>query len=212
MTLLYKEMRLAAHPTSIVFAFLGCLVLVPSYPYSVVFMFGCLAPYITFVNARETNDVWYTAVLPITKRESVLGKCLLVVSFQLFQLLFSIPFAILRDAMNMANNPVGLDATIAWYGFGFFLYAVFDLLFLTAFYKSGYKAGKAFILAAIPMVILMAAIEAAAHIPALVWMDSRQPEHLRMQLPILLVGMVSYGALVPFAYRISAKRFEKVDL
>ena len=212
MTLLYKEMRLAAHPTSIVFAFLGCLVLVPSYPYSVVFMFGCLAPYITFLNARETNDVWYTAVLPITKRESVLGKCLLVVSFQLFQLLFSIPFAILRDAMNMANNPVGLDATIAWYGFGFFLYAVFDLLFLTAFYKSGYKAGKAFILAALPMVFLMVAIEAAAHIPALVWMDSRQPEHLLMQLPILLVGIVSYGALVPFAYRISAKRFEKVDL
>ena len=212
MTLLYKEMRLAAHPTSIIFAFLGCLVLVPSYPYSVVFMFGCLAPYITFLNARETNDVWYTAVLPITKRESVLGKCLLVVSFQLFQLLFSVPFAILRDAMNMANNPVGLDATIAWYGFGFFLYAVFDLLFLTAFYKSGYKAGKAFILAAIPMVILMAAIEAAAHIPALAWMDSCQTEHLRMQLPILLIGIVSYGALVPFAYRISARRFEKVDL
>ena len=212
MTLLYKEMRLAAHPTSIVFAFLGCLVLVPSYPYSVVFMFGCLAPYITFLNARETNDLWYTAVLPITKRESVLGKCLLVVSFQLFQLLFSIPFAILRDAMNMANNPVGLDATIAWYGFGFFLYAVFDLLFLTAFYKSGYKAGKAFILAALPMVFLMVAIEAAAHIPALVWMDSRQPEHLMMQLPILLIGIVSYGALVPFAYRISARRFEKVDL
>ena len=212
MTLLYKEMRLAAHPTSIVFAFLGCLVLVPSYPYSVVFMFGCLAPYITFLNARETNDVWYTAVLPITKRESVLGKCLLVVSFQLFQLLFSVPFAILRDAMNMANNPVGLDATVAWYGFGFFLYAVFDLLFLTAFYKSGYKAGKAFILAALPMVFLMVAIEAVAHIPALVWMDSRQPEHLLMQLPILLVGIVSYGALVPFAYRISVKRFEKVDL
>ena len=37
MTLLYKEMRLVAHPTSIVFAFLGCLVLVPSYPYSVIF-------------------------------------------------------------------------------------------------------------------------------------------------------------------------------
>ncbi len=212
MTLLYKEMRLAAHPTSIVFVFLGCLVLVPSYPYSVVFMFGCLAPYITFLNARETNDVWYTAVLPITKRESVLGKCLLVVSFQLFQLLFSVPFAILRDAMNMANNPVGLDATVAWYGFGFFLYAVFDLLFLTAFYESGYKAGKAFILAALPMVFLMVAIEAAAHIPALVWMDSRQPEHLRMQLPILLIGIASYGALVPFAYRISARRFEKVDL
>ena len=109
MTLLYKEMRLVTHPTSIVFAFLGCLVLVPSYPYSVIFMFGCLAPYITFLNARETNDVWYTAVLPVTKLESVLGKCLLVVFFQLFQLLFSVPFAILRNVMNITNNPYKIN-------------------------------------------------------------------------------------------------------
>ena len=44
--------------------------------------------------------------------------------------------------MDMANNPVGLDATVAWYGFGLFLYAVFDLLFLTAFYKSGLQGWK----------------------------------------------------------------------
>lgn len=212
MTLLYKEMRLVAHPTSIVFAFLGCLVLVPSYPYSVIFMFGCLAPYITFLNARETNDVWYTAVLPVTKRESVLGKCLLVVFFQLFQLLFSIPFALLRNTMNIANNPVGLDATVAWYGFGFILYAVFDLVFLTAFYKSGYKAGKSFILAAIPMVFLMVAIEATAHIPLLSWLDSNQPVHTQMQVPILIVGVICFTVLMTLAYQISAKRFTNVDV
>jgi len=155
MMLLYKEIRLAAHPTSIVFAFLGCLVLVPAYPYSVIFMFGCLAPYITFLNARETNDAWYTAILPVTKRESVLGKCLLIASFQLFQLLFSIPFAFLRSALNIENNPVGLDATLAWYGFGLAVYAVFDFVFISSFYKSGYKAGKAFLLASIPMVLLI---------------------------------------------------------
>lgn len=212
MTLLYKELRLAAHPTSIVFAFLGCLVLVPAYPYSVIFLFGCLAPYITFVNARETNDLWYTAVLPVTKRESVLGKCLLVACFQLFQLLFSLPFALLRNALKIANNPVGLDATVAWYGFGLLLYAMFDLVFLTAFYRSGYKVGIAFLQASIPMVVLMAATEATAHIPALAWMDSLQPEHLFRQLPILAVGMVCYGALIPLAYRISVKHFEQVDL
>lgn len=212
MTLLYKEMRLVAHPTSIVFAFLGCLVLVPSYPYSVIFMFGCLAPYITFLNARETNDVWYTAVLPVTKRESVMGKCVLVVSFQLFQLLFSIPFVLLRNTLNIENNPVGLDATVAWYGLGFFLYAVFDLAFLTTFYKNGYKVGKSFIFATIPMVLLMVAIESTAHIPALTWVDSYQPKHLLIQLPILLAGIVFYGVFVSLAYRISAKRFEKVDL
>ena len=212
MMLLYKEIRLAAHPTSIVFAFLGCLVLVPAYPYSVIFMFGCLAPYITFLNARETNDAWYTAILPVTKRESVLGKCLLIASFQLFQLLFSIPFAFLRSALNIENNPVGLDATLAWYGFGLTVYAVFDFVFISSFYKSGYKAGKAFLLASIPMVLLILMVEVMPHIPALTWLDSYQPKHLLMQLPILAAGFICYAALLLFAYRISVKRFNKVDL
>lgn len=211
-TLLYKEIRLAAHPTSIVFIFLGCLVLVPAYPYSVIFMFGCLAPYITFLNTRETNDAWYTAILPVTKRESVMGKCLLIASFQLFQLLFSIPFAFLRSALNIENNPVGLDATLAWYGFGLTVYAVFDFVFISSFYKSGYKAGKAFLLASIPMVLLILMVEVMPHIPALTWLDSYQPKHLLMQLPILAAGFICYAALLLFAYRISVKRFNKVDL
>ena len=211
-TLLYKEIRLAAHPTSIVFIFLGCLVLVPAYPYSVIFMFGCLAPYITFLNARETNDAWYTAILPVTKRESVMGKCLLIASFQLFQFLFSIPFAFLRSALNIENNPVGLDATLAWYGFGLTVYAVFDFVFISSFYKSGYKAGKAFLLASIPMVLLILMVEVMPHIPALTWLDSYQPKHLLMQLPILAAGFICYAALLLFAYRISVKRFNKVDL
>ena len=132
--LLRKEICLTAHPTSLVFSFLGCLVLVPAYPYSVIFLFGCLAPYITFVNARETNDPWYTAMLPLTKSESVLGKVLLTVALQLFQLLFSVPFALIRNGLQIANNPVGLDATVAWYGFALIVYAVFDLVFLTSFY------------------------------------------------------------------------------
>ena len=142
MKLLYKELTLAAHPTSIVFAFLGCLVIVPAYPYTVIFMFGCLAPYLTFINARETNDAWYTAILPVTKREIVKGKCLLIIIFQLFQLLFSIPFVFLRNVLDVKNNPVGIDATVAWYGFGLILYAVFDLVFFQHFIKVDIRRGN----------------------------------------------------------------------
>ena len=212
MNLLYKELALAAHPTSIVFAFLGCLVIVPAYPYTVIFMFGCLAPYLTFLYARETNDAWYTAVLPVTKRENVKGKCLLIVSIQLFQLLISIPSVILRGALQIENNPVGIDATIAWNGFGFIIYAVFDLVFFPAYYKNGYKAGKAFIIAAVPMLMLMAAAEGAVHFPALAWLDSYTPQDLLKQTPILFMGILCYLILLSLAYRISVKRFEKVDL
>ena len=211
-TLIYKELMLTVHPTSVVFALLGGLVLVPAYPYSVIFMFGCLAPYMTFLNARETNDTWYTAVLPVTKCEIVRGKFLLTVIFQLSQLMLAVPCTFLRYILKTPNNPVGIDATIAWYGLGLIIYAVFDLVFLTSFYKSGYKTGRAFVAAAAPMVILMVAVETVVHIPALAWLDSYEPRNLLIQTPILAVGIICYTALLMVAYRISVKRFERVDL
>ena len=109
MKLLYKELALAAHPTSIIFAFLGCLVIVPAYPYTVIFMFGCLAPYLTFLYARETNDQWYTAILKKKKRESVQGKCMLVISIQLFQLLIAVPSVFLIRCSRSLFPPSAAD-------------------------------------------------------------------------------------------------------
>lgn len=212
MKLLYKELSLAAHPTSIVFSFLGCLVIVPSYPYTVIFMFGCLAPYITFLYARETNDAWFTAILPITKKESVKGKCMLIVSIQLFQLLISIPCVILRRFLQIQNNPVGIDATIAWYGLGLIIYSIFDLVFFPTYYKNGYKAGKAFVIAAIPMLLLMIAVESSVRFPSFVWLDSYVLSDFLRQTPILFIGIISYITLLSLAYRISSRRFENVDL
>lgn len=99
MKLLYKELALAAHPTSIIFAFLGCLVIVPAYPYTVIFMFGCVAPYLTFQYARETNDLWYTALLPVSRKESVQGKYMLILAIQLCQLLIAVPSVFFRKIL-----------------------------------------------------------------------------------------------------------------
>lgn len=212
MKLLYKEFMLAAHPSLIIFTLLGCLVIVPAYPYSVIFMFGCLAPFITFMFARENNDAWFTAVLPVKKQETVKAKCLLIISVQLGQLVISIPFAVLKIAFNIPNNPVGMDATVGWYGFGLVIFAVFDFVFFPAYYKSGYKAGKAFLAAMIPVVLLMTVVEGIIYVPQLAWLDSTAPENLIRQLPILAFGILFYACGVFLAYHIAAKRFEKVDL
>ena len=53
--LLYKELRLAAHPNLFIFMLMGALLLVPDYPFGVVFLFGVLGPYITFFYDRETR-------------------------------------------------------------------------------------------------------------------------------------------------------------
>ncbi len=212
MKLLYKELALAAHPTLFIFTLLGCLVIVPAYPYSVIFLFGCLAPYITFLYARETNDAWYTAVLPVTKKDIVRAKCRLIICAQLTQLLISIPFALLRIRLAIPNNPVGLDPTAAWYGFGLMIFALFDLIFFPAYYKSGYKAGKAFLLAMLFVLPAMLSVEVLSHIPALAWLDNTAVQNLPAQLPVLLAGALCYAIVLPLACRIAGRRFEQVDL
>lgn len=212
MKLLYKELALAAHPTLFVFTVLGCLVIVPSYPYAVIFLFGCLAPFMTFLFARENNDSWYTAILPVKKREIVKAKCMLIMLAQLGQLAVSVPFALLREALDIPNNPVGMDANLAWYGCGLIIFSLFNSVFFPAYYRSGYKAGRSFLLAIIPVVIGMVITEGMVHLPGLSWLDSTAPGDMILQLPIFIIGCLFYLLCMLMAYHTAAKRFERVDL
>jgi len=210
--LLYKELRLAAHPNLFIFTLLGALVIVPAYPYGMVFLFGCLGPFITFTYGRETNDLYFTALLPVSKADVVKSKVLLVVLAQITQVLLSLPFAFLRVGILPDGNPAGIEANVAYYGFGFMIYAVFNFIFFTEFFRTAYKPGIAFLWAMIPAVMGVLVMEILAHVPNLAWLDSVAAADLRPQLPILLVGMLVYAVAVWAAYRISARRFARVDL
>ena len=148
--LLYKELRLAAHPNLFVFTLLGALVIVPAYPYGMVFLFGCLGPYITFTYGREINDIYYTSLLPVKKRDVVKSKVALVVLSQMAQLVISLPFALLRLRLLPEGNPAGIEANVAYYGFGLMVYTIFNVIFLTHFFKTGYRVGWSFLWAIIP--------------------------------------------------------------
>ncbi|NMA85231.1 MAG: ABC-2 transporter permease [Epulopiscium sp.] len=210
--LLYKELRLAAHPNLFIFTLLGALVIVPAYPYGMVFLFGCLGPYITFMYGRETNDIYYTALLPVQKRDTVKAKCLLMVLAQMTQLLISLPFAVLRLRVLPNGNPAGIEANLAYYGFGFMIYSIFNFILLTQFFKTAYKVGKAFLLAIIPAALGVIIMEVIVHIPEFKWLDSVEADLLLKQLPILVIGILIYIFSMLIAYKISANRFQRVDL
>lgn len=210
--LLYKELRLAAHPSLYVFMCMGALLLIPAYPYSVVFFFGCLGLFQSFMFDRETRDVFYTALLPCPKRDIVKGKLLLAVFSQLVQLTLSLPFALLRTLYLPEGNPVGIEANLAFYGFGLMIYGAFNLVFFTRFFQTAYKAGVAFLTALVPAVLGIFAMEAAVHFPGMAWLDGVSPGELARQVPILLAGIAVYAGTWFWAYRAASRRFEKVDL
>lgn len=210
--LLYKEWRLAVHPVVYMFLLIGALLLVPAYPYGMVFFFGCLGLYFTSQYARENSDVLYTVLLPLPKRDVVKSKCLLFVSVELLQLLFCVPFAVLRVWTLPGGNPVGIEANAAFFGFGLMAYGVFNLLYLTLLFHPGYPVGRAFTAAIIPVSLVILGMEYAVRRPGLEWLDGLQKTELLRQLPIFAAGAAVYGACSVLAWRMAAKRFEGMDV
>lgn len=210
--LLNKELRLAVHPSLYIFICMGALLLIPAYPYGVVFFFGCLGLFQSFMFDRETRDVFYTALLPRPKRDVVKGKLLLAVFAQTTQLVLSLPFAVLRTLYLPNGNPVGIEPNAAYYGFGLIIYGIFNLVFFSEFYKTAYKAGAAFLTALVPTILGIIAMEAAVHFPGLGWLDGLDAASMLRQVPVLLAGAAVYAGANTLAYRVSAKHFERVDL
>lgn len=210
--LLYKEWRLAVHSVVYLFLLIGALLLVPAYPYGMIFFFGCLGLYFTSLFARENADVFFTAMLPIQKRQVVKSKCLLFVSIELVQLLVCIPFSVIRLWTLPEGNPVGIEANAAYFGFGLIAYAAFNFVFLTVLFQSAYQVGKAFVAGIVPVVAVILLMEYMAHLPSFLWLDSVESADQIRQLPLLGAGVLIYAAGNFLACRTASRRFEQVDL
>lgn len=212
-TLLYKQLRLVCHPMTPIFCLFGIMVIIPNYPYTVIFFYVTLGLFFSFLNMREQKDLYYTALLPVPKRDAVKAGCLFVALIELASLALLVPCCLLAAHLQPGrDNLVGLDPNLALPAAGFLLYALFNAVFLPAFYRSGYKVGAAFVKAVIPMALLMLALEALPHIPALSWLDDMDAATQTRLLPALIGSILIYAGCTLLAFRTSARAYEKVDM
>ena len=144
--LLYKEFRLAIHPSVYIFFVLTALLLVPSYPYYVSFFYLMLGIFLTFKTNRAENDIFYSALLPVRKGDVVRARVLTVALLELANILIAIPFAVISAKINPAGgNNAGIEPNVAFFGLSFLMYGGFNLIFFPVFYKTGRSEGKAFL-------------------------------------------------------------------
>lgn len=213
--LLYKELRLAKHPTIFLFLLFSAMLLIPSYPYYVAFIYTCLSVFFVFLQGRENNDLSFTALLPVRKRDIVRARCLLVVLMQLAQVLVSLPCAIVGARINpLGGNAAGIEANAAFFGLVLVMYALFNLLFLPAFYRTGYRVGRAFLFAGAAVLVYIVAAELLVQcVPTLkASLDTFDPATRGTRLFVLLLGAGLYAAGSLLACRLSERRFARVDL
>ena len=212
-TLLYKQLRLVCHPMTPLFCLFGVMVLIPNYPYTVIFFYVTLGLFFSFLNMREQKDIYYSALLPVPKRDTVKAGCLFVALTELASLVLLVPFSVLAVHLQPGkDNLVGMDPNITLLAAGLLIYAVFNAVFLPSFYANGYKVGTAYLKAVIPTAAVMAVCEALPHFPRLTWLDELDRAAQLRQLPLLVGGILIYAGGMALTLRASEKVYEKVDL
>lgn len=214
MNLLYKELRLAVHPSTYIFLTFGALLLIPHWPFFIAFGYLFIGFMNTFFNGKANQDIFFTACLPVRKSDTVLARVTSMAAFEIMQLIFAIPFAYLNTLINPTGNGAGMNPNIAFFGFVLIMYAVFNAILIPMFYRTAYKIGIPVLLASLAALLFAGAVEFAVHaVPLLAThVNAFGTGHLVSQLIVLAGGIVIFLLLNFLAYKRGAKNFEKVDL
>ena len=212
--LLYKEFSIGIPKAVWLFALMPAMLIIPHYPYAVPMAYVMLAVFIAFNFSAINRDHIFTAALPVKRSEIVLSKALSLVSLQIVTLAAAIPFALVSlYAVNTTGNLVGMDANVAFFGFTLTEYAVFNIIFLPVYFRTGYKTGLPVFLGLLGYIAISSILEiSVAVIPALGVLDSLSPSGLIYRLTAFAAGLILYAAAFFTAVKLAVKTFEKVNL
>ena len=222
--LLYKELRLAMHPICYMFILLfPLLILIPAYPLGVGFIYILTCYPILFLGAnkgRQSNDLLYSVLLPVRKKDIVLARILTVVTMQVVYMALIValyPLArVINDAIIQHSEPgkyaipgLGLNSYVLLLAIGIIGYAVADLIFFPIYYKKGRSIAMSTLLTILGFVLYIGIFTILLpYIPGLEIMNNM---HLGIQFAIL-GGAILLSILLHFVvYKVSSSRLEKVD-
>ncbi len=209
--LIYKDFKLAIHPLYYLVPLMGALVLIPDWVYfvSLMYFFFITIPNV-FANAKAQNDISFSVLMPVRKRDVVGARIASMIILELIQIIITALFCIINLAIYSRQNSL-IDPNTAFIGFVFIMYGIFNLVFFPMFYKTAYKIGLPIICAMTSALVFSAAVEAAMLLlPAAGILDTRQVN--AAQSITLVVGIALFTLLSYTAYTISARRFERLDL
>lgn len=213
--LLYKEFKLAVSPPFVyIVPLLGALLLIPQYPYFIALMYAFFIsiPNI-FIIGRDQRDIQFSVLLPVRKRDVVKARFYAIIIIELIHIAVAVVFGIIRNGMFPQESSFLMDVNVAFFGFAFIMFGIYNIIFFPMFYKTAYKVGVPVIIAMVAAFVFVVLVEFSVQaVPALRVLDGIQAGTLGAQLPVLAAGILLFAALNVIAFRMSAERFETIDV
>lgn len=214
--LLIKDLRLSTIPLAYVFLTFALMTFIPGYPILCGAFFFCLGLFQSYQSSREANDILYSVLLPVAKRDVVKAKYLAaavleMAMFVLCAVCTIIRMAFLSDAGVYEANAL-MAANLVYLAFILLIFAAFNFFFIGGFFKTAYGVGKPFIVFIVVNFVVIGIAEALHHLPGLGWTNVLGFSNTGGQLMILAAAVIIYVAATMMSCRISQSRFEQIDL
>ena len=214
--ILRKEMKLSASILTYLFVLFGLMFFLPGYPILCSAFFVTLGIFQGFQYAREANDIVFSSLLPISKRDIVRGKYLFVSLIEGCALLLMLAVMLVRmtalsDAAVYRANAL-MNANPFALGGAFIVFGLFNVIFLGGFFRTAYKLGKPFVIYIVVAFVVIGILESLHHIPGMEALNAFGFDHAGLQLMLLLCGAAVYAIMTLLSYRSACGRLEKIDL
>ena len=224
--LLYKEFKLAMHPICYIFiALFPIMILIPSYPLAVDFIYVLSCYPILFLGAnkgQQSNDLLFSTLLPVRKKDIVLARIFTVIFMQVaFMVVMSClyPLAYLIYGNGVIDEETGkivdlsvgfgLNSYVIVLAIALIGYALADLIFFPIYYKNGKSIVMSTLFTILGFVIYLGATTIA--LPYIIGIEACNSIPLWIQFLALLGAMIISAVIHIFVYKIGAKNLEKVD-
>ena len=214
--LLAKEFRLSAFKLTYFFILFACMTFLPGYPILMGCFFICLGLFFTFQMARESNDVLYSALLPIEKGDVVKARFLFVCIIQMAGFLLMVVFTWLRMSLLNGREPWASNVLMAanplFLAFALLVFLLFNAVFVRGFYKTAYYYGRPFVWFIVTSFLVILAAETLHFLPGLAFLNASAGPLMWVQYLALACALVLFAGGSCLAYRSARKSFEGLDL
>lgn len=214
--LLIKELKLSTMALTYIFLAFALMTFIPGYPILCGAFFFCLGIFQSYQTSRENNDILYSVLLPVSKRDVVKAKYLSAAVLQMIMLALCAVCTVVRmvfmsDAGVYEANAL-MSANLVYLAFVLLIFAAFNIIFIGGFFKTAYKMGKYFVVFIIVDFVIIVIAEVLHHLPGLEWLDILDFSYAGGQIAILVIGAVIYATVTMISCRVSQNRFERIDL
>ena len=223
--LIYKEMRLSMHPICYIFiALFPLMILIPSYPLGIGFIYVLTCYPILFLGAnkgQQSNDLLYSTLLPVRKKDIVMARIFTVIFMQVAFIAFLSALYPLARFINTviaqsAENPeeffvpgLGFDSYVLLLAIAIIGYAIADIIFFPIYYKHGKSIVMSTLFTILGFIVYICTLTIG--LPFIPGLDFLNNLHLGIQFAILGAAiLISFGLHV-VVYKVSSKRLEMVD-